>query len=426
MTVVRIGPGPITGRASVPASKSYTHRALVAGALTGRSHRIHNPLVSDDTEATATGLGHLGHPVRVARSRWTIGPGNGGTTGRITRIECRESGTTLRLLSAVAALSDRPTRFEGRARLRRRPIAGLIDALVARGVQLQPPGRPPRLPYTLRGPIRGGPVEVPVDQTSQFASALLFALPAVEADSWLRLNGRPVSQPYLDATVRVLHEYGVRVLRRGNRFRIPGRQRYRRAEFTVPADASSAAYLWTGAAISTGRVRIEGFDRRWPQADLAILGILREAGAEVRVGSRSIEVGGPARYPIDVDLTDAPDLVPLVAVLAATIPGVSRIGGTAHARLKESDRVAAAVDLVRALGGRATVRGGAIRIEGRATPRPIHRRGLRDHRVIMAAAVGALRSGGTSELGDSGAVGKSYPGFWGALDLLGARIREAP
>ncbi|HZY69700.1 MAG TPA: 3-phosphoshikimate 1-carboxyvinyltransferase [Thermoplasmata archaeon] len=425
MRILRLRGGPIEGRAVVPPSKSYTHRALVAGALTGRRHVLRNPLRSDDTAATVSGLRRLGHAIRESADRWTSEADGGDARVPPRSIDCRESGTTLRLLTSVAALSDRPTRFDGHPRLRRRPVAGLLEALVRRGAQLRPPESRPRLPFTIVGPVQGGRVTIEAGATSQFASALLMTLPCTEPDSMLRLRGKPVSRPYVAATLRLLRHYRVRVESDGRRFVIPGGQRYRRSEFSVPPDASSAAFLWAGAAVTGGAVRVVGIDRRWPQADFAILEILQRAGAEVRVASRSIEVRGFAQKPIDVELTDAPDLVPLVAVVAATIPGVSRIRGVAHARLKESDRLAAAVDLVRALGGRATARKGSVRVEGRSDPTPVHRHRLLDHRVVMAAAVGALRSRGASELGDADAVRKSYPGFWRTLRLLGAGIGSA-
>ncbi|EQD48513.1 3-phosphoshikimate 1-carboxyvinyltransferase, core domain protein, partial [mine drainage metagenome] len=208
---------------------------------------------------------------------------------------------------------------------------------------------------------------------------------------------------------------------RGRTFRTTGPQRYRPAVFRVPGDASGAAYLWAGAALTGGRVTVRGIDRRWPQADLAVLPLLRQYGASVRARGTSVTVAGDARRPFSVNLTDAPDLYPLAGVLAASAPGRSRLRGGAQVVHKESDRRAGTVRLARALGARVrSAPGGALEIDGRARLRRLDLRGLSDHRMLMSAAVAALGADGPSRLGPRAAVGKSFPGFWRSLARLGA------
>jgi 3-phosphoshikimate 1-carboxyvinyltransferase len=419
LTVVRIRGAPARGRLSAPPSKSYTHRALVAGHLARRRYRIERPLDSDDTRATANGLRRLGTEVRESANGWTLAPT--GTlryaAGPVT-IDCGESGTTLRFLAAAAALQDRPVLFRGKGRLPRRPMRRLVAALRDLGATCRSGEGGRSLPLLVRGPIHGGRIRLDASESSQFASALLLALPTLAEDSELRLTGPVVSRPYLDATLAVLAHHGVRVRERRRVFAIPGGQAYARARFSIPGDASSAAYLWVAAVLSGGDVEVRGIPADWPQADLLILRILEAAGALVRRFPSGARVSAGSLRPFTIDLTSAPDLYPLAGVLAALAPGTSVLKGAAHVALKESDRRRSTTLVVRALGGRARVTRQGLRVEGTKTPRAFDLRELSDHRLVMSAAVAALAPAGTCRVGDAGAVRKSFPGFWDAMRAL--------
>jgi len=411
-----VRPGPVSGVIRAPSSKSYTHRALVLGHLSGRTFRIYGALDSDDTRATATALGRLGTPVHRAKEFWEVSSRPRPARTRV-RVDCGESGTTLRFVCALAGLSGRTVRIDGRGRLPHRPIDELLDALRGLGAECRHVGRS-GLPIEIRGPIRGGPVRLDASETSQFASALLLALPTVDEGSTLELTGRIVSAPYIAATLAVLERHGICIERRGRLFRIPGGQVPRGSSFRVPGDASSAAYFWTAAAVGGGSVRVVGVADRWPQADLAMLDILESAGASVSRRSDGATVRRGTPRPFHVNLTDSPDLFPLAGILAATIPGDSRLEGAEHVALKESDRRESTARLARVMGARAQFENGALRIRGTSRPRAFHAGHLSDHRLVMSAAIGALAGSGDSSVGEREAVRKSYPGFWEAFFAL--------
>jgi len=418
VTTVRLRPGVVTGRLRAPPSKSYTHRALVSGHLSHRAYRIDHPLDADDTRATARSVTRLGTAVQRHSDHWTLRPRARAMRPGPAKIDCGESGTTLRFAAALAAKEDRSVTFVGRGRLPRRPMQPLWDALGDLGAKYDPRSDHFGLPVTLRGPIRGGPISLDASESSQFASALLLVLPTLAEDSTLTLAGRIVSRPYVEATLAVLSFHRIRVDRNGRRFHVPGGQEYRGSKFPVPGDASSAAYFWVAAALSGGSVRVEGVPMRWPQADLVVLDLLEAAGAEVRRNLSGATVqAGPLR-PFRVDLTDAPDLYPLAGVLAAAIPGRSELRGASHVVAKESDRRAGTRKLVRALGARVTSSEQGLVIEGRRPLRPFILRGEADHRLVMSATVGALASAGPCTINDASAVRKSFPGFWDALGRL--------
>lgn len=423
MTALRISPGPVSGTVRAPPSKSYTHRALIVGHLARRTFRVHHPLDADDTRATAAALGRLGTPVSRRPELWRVGRPSGRRPSTPARLDCRESGTTLRFLSALAALSERPVVLAGSERLSERPIDDLLRSLTALGARCRHI-RGLGLPIEIQGPVRGGPVAVDASKSSQFASALLLALPTLEEDSSIELRGRVVSEPYLEATVAVLAHHGIRVDRVGRRFRIPGGQRYAGSAFTVPGDASSASYLWAAAAVGGGTVRVNGLPSEWPQADFAALDLLKASGATVSRHPDGATVTAGPRTPFRVDLTRAPDLYPLAGVLAATTSGVSQLLGASHVVLKESNRRAETARLARGLGAHVTVTGAGLVIEGRRRPQALHVPSLSDHRLVMSAAVAALAAEAPSVVGEVEAVRKSFPEFWNVLTEISGGMRR--
>ena len=416
MTVVRIRPGPVLGTVRAPSSKSYTHRALMVGHLSGRSFTVDRPLDADDTRATAAALTRLGSRVSREAHTWRLRPASGTRRGPV-RVDCRESGTTLRFMSALAALKDSPVVLTGSSRLAERPIDELLHVLTQLGARCRRTGSR-GLPIEIQGPIHGGTVALDASRSSQFASALLLVLPSLDEDSTLELRGRVVSEPYLAATLAVLAFHGIAVELRDRRFRIPGRQTFRGSRFRVPGDASSAAYLWAAAPLGGGAVRVRGIARTWPQADLVVLDLLDRTGASVRAHPDGATVTADVRRPFRIDLTDAPDLYSLAGVLAATVPGKSQVLGARHVIWKESDRRTGTARLARQLGARVRSSRFGLEIEGTVSPRAVAVSDATDHRMVMSAAVGALAASRPSHVGRAESVRKSFPGFWDALTEL--------
>ncbi len=421
MSTRRLRPAVVSGRVRAPPSKSYTHRAVVAGFLSGRVHRIANPLDSDDTRATLRLVAALGAEVHRRPGRWTICPRDrAGRSGRT--VDCGESGTTLRFGVALASLDSAATCFTGRGRLPLRPVGPLLRALRMLGGTAVPSSTARSLPLRVTGPIHGGRVSVDASESSQFASALLLALPTLTDRSRIVLRGRVVSAPYLDATRAVLRAHRVRVRVRSNGFEVPGAQAFAARQFVVPGDASSAAYLWAGAAVTGGAVQVDDLDGTWPQADLRILDLLRQTGCDVRVRRSSVRVAGRSQLGFSMNFTASPDLYPLAGAIAATIPRTSRLSGAPHLASKESDRRTETVRLVRALGASVRETSGGLTIHGVSRPQRVRLPDLADHRLTMSAAVAALAADGPSTIGPADSVAKSFPGFWEALGSLGAEV----
>lgn len=418
-----VHPGIVFGRLTAPPSKSYTHRAVLVAHYASRPYRVENPLECEDTWATLRGVGVLGTRSEQRAGDWELRPGDAAPKAGRRRIECGESGTTLRFLLPAAARLSAPVAFGAAAPLRRRPVREGLAVLRQAGVEVRTRPTASSL-VEVHGPM--SPVRGALDtsESSQFLSGLLLALPGLSGRSELRRTGRMVSEPYVDATLRTLQLHGIEVQRTGRRFVVPAPQEYRGDRIRIPGDASSAAYLWAAAAITGGTVEVEGMDGDWPQADLAILAWLETMGAIVARGPESVRVSGRTTVPLRANLDDSPDLLPLLGVLAAATPGRTVLTGGVHARKKESDRRGETARLVRAMGARIAVTDNGMRVEGRLHPRRFDYGGAADHRMVMSAAVGALAATGPSRIGSADSVAKSFPGFWDALARLGVSVEK--
>jgi len=422
--VVTIHPSIPQGSLRAPPSKSYTHRALVLGVLSEQRLRIRNPLSSEDTLASLEATEAFGRTVHrePSGSAWTIETGSVGARGEDRRIDCRESGTTLRLFTTVAARDDVETRFAGRPSLARRPMNGLWNALEDLGAVVRRPPSGDGLPFSVRGPIHPGEIDIETSTTSQYLSSLLMVLPTLPGPSRIRVIGSRVSHPYVEATLAILERFGGtwRVETWG--YGTPGAQRYKGEEFEVPGDASSAAYFWAWATLTGGEVRVEGSLQEWPQADLALLEVLPHLGARVVRTTEAITVkgGSPSeRSPFEFDLSQSPDLAPILGVLAAFVPGESHLKGMDRLIHKESDRREQTARLVRALDARAEREASTMKVWGPPGKDHLNLWDLEDHRVLLSAVVAATALSRPSRLGPAHACQKSYPGFFADAEGVG-------
>jgi 3-phosphoshikimate 1-carboxyvinyltransferase len=426
MTIRTLGPAVARGTIAAPPSKSYTHRALVLAAITADPDiLVERPLRSDDTRATARGLRAMGVRIQGRGSDLHVQRASR-LAARPATIDCGESGTTLRFLLAVAALGTAPIRFVGSGRLPHRPVRAITEPLVGLGARVQFERGDRSLPVTVTGPIRPGRVRVGSSESSQPTSALLLIAPAIDGTTRIQERGSAVSRPYVEATLATLRRFGLDLRSERRQYEIVGPQRARIRRIRIPGDASSAAYLWAAAAATGGSVRVTGIDPVLPQADLRILSWLQEQGSRVSRTRLGITVAGRLRRGACADLTDAPDLYPLLAVLAAITPNAeSRLTGAPHLALKESDRRAESFRLARGFGAGARLTRGGLEVRGTAAPTPVRMESLADHRLVMSAAIGGLAAGGRSRIGDARAVRKSFPAFWTSLASLTREVHRA-
>ena len=415
---LRFGPATVAGRIAAPGSKSHTHRALILAALSGNGS-VKGALLSDDTRATLDCLQSLGmlatvlpHEIRVGGT-WRKPHG---------ALDAKSSGTTLRLMAAVAALRPDEIRLEASPQLQERPMEPLLRSLNDLGATVESANG--RAPLRVRGPLRGGATRMPGGVSSQFVSALLMACPVAAGDASIDVEPPLRSRPYVDLTLAQLRHHGVLVHEDGTRFHVPGRQEVRQRPYTVPGDYSSAAFLLVGAAITGGSLTVENLAKDDPQGDRAIVDHLRAFGARVTQTEAAVSVERGELRAATIDVGPTPDLFPALCVLAARAKGTSVLHGAPHLRLKESDRVRAMATNLGRAGVAVEERPDGLRITG-SIPKGIIIEAFDDHRIAMAMATLALVSAGSSVLPDGNVVAKSYPNFHSDLLSIAPEVARA-
>lgn len=404
---------------TIPGSKSYTHRLLIAAGLADGESRIHRRLVSQDTNLTLEALRRMGADAREEGEILIMK----GMAGRLTgggEIHLGNSGTSMRLLCAVAALAQGDTVFSGTERMHTRPIGELLDALALLGVpasSLKGDGCPPA--RITGGRLAGGETVIDCGVSSQYLSGLLLIGPYAERGLDIRVSRGPVSRPYIDMTLEVMERLGVTVEREGyERFRVAGNRCYRAGDYRVEPDASNASYFWAAAAVTGGEVTVRGLDPDGRQGDLKLLDHLAGMGCQVRRSPDAVTVTGGSLRAIDVDMGDMPDMVPTLAVVAAFAQGTTRIRNVAHLKAKECDRMTAVAAELTRMGVAVTTSDDDMTVTGGPmTGAEIHT--YDDHRMAMSFAVAGLAVPGVV-IRDPGCVAKSFPEFWDVFESLAA------
>jgi 3-phosphoshikimate 1-carboxyvinyltransferase len=405
-------------RVSVPGSKSDTHRTFIAAALADGPCTIHNPLRSQDTRLTLAALRQMGAGVADQNQTVLIQGLNGRFKSCAETIYLGNSGTSVRLLAAVAALGQGAYRLAGTPRLHQRPIGPLLTALNQLGIDarsLDGTGCPP---VEIQGGCRtGGPVSIDCSVSSQFLSALLLLAPCTRHGMSISVTSGPVSRPYVDMTVDILNRFGIRVERDAyTRFDISGGQSYRPGDYVVAPDASQAGYFWGAAAITGGSVTVNGVSVDSKQGDVRLAGVLEKMGCRVEQAPEGITVSGGRLRAVRVDMVDMPDMVPTLAVVAAFAEGTTVIENVSHLKVKESDRLSATCSELSKMGIVAVAENDRLLVTG-GSPRGAVIETHDDHRIAMSFAMAGLRVPGV-KISAPLCVEKSFPAFWQVWQTL--------
>ncbi|PSP74641.1 3-phosphoshikimate 1-carboxyvinyltransferase [Halobacteriales archaeon QS_3_64_16] len=458
---ITVSQSAVSGSARAPPSKSYTHRAILAAGYGEGRTVVRGPLLSADTQATARAIDAFGGDIEREMAN---GSGAGDATPTLLVdgfggepvvpedvLDCANSGTTMRLVTATAALCSGLVVLTGDGSLRSRPQGPLLRAIRDLGGRAESTRANGQAPLVVGGrtggetggetragseaassaagrvSIRGGEVSIPGDVSSQFVSALLVAGGVTERGIEVELATDLKSAPYVEITREVLADFGVTTERTGTGFSVPGGQRYRPAEGTymVPGDFSSASYLLAAGALAAEEgLTVSGL---YPsaQGDRAIVDVLDRMGATIAWDREAgtIAVEQSALSGIDVDVSDTPDLLPTIAVLGAAAEGETRIENCEHVRYKETDRVAAMATELEALGASVTESRDTLAIDGEESELEGTRvSGYADHRIVMALSTCGLIAAGKTTVTDAEHVDVSFPDFFEGLAALGAGI----
>ncbi|MBQ8664212.1 MAG: 3-phosphoshikimate 1-carboxyvinyltransferase [Mailhella sp.] len=432
-----------------PASKSVSHRMLIAASLASGASTVHHALASADLERTRDILVSVGSSMTdLGNGSWEVqGMPHGPQGGSDTPVDCfvSESGTTCRLLTAVLASGHGKFRIFGVPRMHERPIGALTDALRALGADISfenKDGYPPMIINT-QG-LRGGDVSLSIDASSQYLSGLLLAAPFCKEALRVTLAGsKVVSWPYVGLTLQVLEDFGigflVEQLQDGVWNAVPWRSltsvrpgelritvypgEYRAGEYQVEGDWSGASYLLAAGAVGQSPVLVTGLRADSIQGDRAMLNILKDMGASIEIRDDGILVSPSALHGVTVDMGACPDLVPTVAMAAAFAEGVTHIRNVAHLRIKECDRLSACAAELARIGIKTEETADTLTIYGIGPAKPVVPAGTvfstyNDHRLAMCVSLLGLAPGNEVVVDDPAVVRKSFPEFWNVWSAL--------
>ena len=400
---VIIRPSRANGEIYAPPSKSLSHRALICGALSGQSILTNvtvGPL-SKDVGATLNCLMYLGANICAQGTKVKIGNLDPFNAKPETELDCCESGSTLRCLIPLCLLSGEKITLVGAKRLFERPL-GVYENICKEQGMLFEKGE---ASLTVCGKLKSGCYRVPGDVSSQFITGLLFALPLLDGISIIEITGKFESASYIDLTLQILAKFGIRITRNQNRLVILGNQRYRNSEFEVESDCSNAAFLYALDYLG-GDVKVLGINENTLQGDRVFTEIIADMDKGIR----------------EFDLSDCPDLAPILFAVAAA-KGGGVFNGTARLRIKESDRASAMKQELEKFGIELIVEENRVTVKNGTLTKPKELLyGHNDHRIVMALSVLCTLTGG--EIEGAEAVAKSYNGFFKDLKKLKVNLEQ--
>lgn len=396
MGIVKIENSILNGTVTAPPSKSAAHRALICSFLAGGGSVF--PIINSKDMQATTG-------VIDALKR-------GDST-----LNCIESGSTLRFMIPVAASLGKNVTFTGEGRLPERPVGEYLEILPKHNVKVESNGF---LPLSISGKLTNGTYEAAGDVSSQYITGLLLALANVDGDSAVILTTKLQSKPYVDMTVKVMADYGVYVKETEFGYLIHGNQQFKKLDYTVEGDWSQAAFFLVAGAIG-GDITVNGLDMNSTQGDKEIVNVIRNFGGNITVDDNEIRCFGGELKGTEIDASDIPDLVPIIAVLAAFAKGKTVIKGAERLRYKESDRIESVVQNLKLLGAQVQETTDGMIINGGKKLNSAKLKGFNDHRIVMAFSVAGLYIDGTVEIDDAESINKSYPSFFEDYNRLGGK-----
>ena len=405
---VLIEPKKLKGEIDVIASKSFTHRALICAALANGVSVIENALHSEDTYATIDMLNALGIDFEVKKDTTVYGKK---MMKPMKVLNANESGSSIRFLIPVALTQDHEVVFDGKQGLRNRPQKVYFNLFNKHHISYEKLSNED-LPLKVKGPLTPGIYELPGDISSQFITGLMFALPLLNGDSVIRLTTPLESVGYVCLTLDVLKQFGIHIEVKSNEYFIKGNQTFQPRNYYVEGDYSQAAFFLVANTLGS-RITLNGMNEHSLQGDKKIIDIINEMGGEVYFKDNQLKAKKVKTSGITIDLSQTPDLGPILTVLASVSKGTTTIVNAERLRIKESDRIKAMVSELSKMGANITethdgmIIKGVSKLKGNVTLESWN-----DHRIVMALSIAATIADGPVKIKDAFAINKSYPTFF--------------
>jgi 3-phosphoshikimate 1-carboxyvinyltransferase len=416
----KISKSQISGTVKCPANKSYTHRAIFLASLAGDESRVENVLFSADTNATIKACMDFGAEIEKKESSITV-KNKIKFNKTVPEINTENSGTTIRIASAIASLFDHEITLTGDESLQKRPMQPLLNALSELGAECTSTNGNP--PVKIKGKINGGNVTIPGNFSSQFISALLIAAPLTENGINLNIEGNLVSKPYLDATISSMRNYGVSVqtLIPYKKYNIVP-QIYQKNDFSVPIDFSSLALLLAANVLVGKDMIIQGDIGHLPQGDEVFLDILSELGVKIKIENEQIEISTPEKLKGGkFDLSNSPDLLPPLSILILKSENPIEITNVKHARLKETDRIAIISRELQKIGIKIDEKEDGMILKNSNSHHGAEMNSENDHRLFMAFSIAGMYVGDCI-VSDPNSINVSFPNFIDEIKRIGGKL----
>jgi len=426
---IKIKPGNLKGTIEIPPSKSYSHRAVIAAALAenGKKSKIDNLKFSVDITTTTDIMENWGAEIERFESALEI-IGNGGKVlPRDKYVQCNESGSTIRFLIPVGITSKNELVFDGKGKLVDRPLDSYYRIFDKQGLKYETTGG--KLPLTVNGKLKPGNYEIDGNISSQFITGLLYALPLLDGDSKLIINKNLESKGYVDLTLEILKLAGIEIVNNDYKsFDIRGNQTYKPFDYTVEGDYSQVAFWIVAGIISANRdneVKCLHVNKNSLQGDREIIEIVTRMGANLEIFDDYVIVKPSKTKGTIIDISQCPDIGPVLTVLAALSEGETRIINGERLRIKESDRITSIKTELNKLGGNVSEEGDSLIIQGVEGFRGgVTVNAWNDHRIAMSLAIASTRCEREIILEEAESVRKSYPHFWDDFVKMGGEIEK--
>ena len=436
MKSVTIQPFSLNGKVKIPPSKSLSHRAVIAAGLSYGECTIDNISMSEDIIATCVIMEKLGVDIKQLPNGLKVcGKGKPrlaneeASSNVITSdktasnvLQCNESGSTLRFLIPIAMLTREKVIFNGKSKLVQRTLKPYYEIFDNQNIKYTTSNG--NLPLEIDGGLKSGVFELRGDVSSQFVTGLIYALPLLDGDSTIKITTQMESIGYIDLTLDILSKFGVKVENNNYKeFKIEGNQHYKKRDYRVEGDFSQAAF-YLAAGVLGGEVECLDLNMESLQGDRVIIDIIKNMGGNISLKDGNLIASKSELKGTIIDASQCPDLVPIVAVLAALSDGTTEIINAARVRIKESDRLKAMATELNKIGAEVIEREDSLIIHGKQWLKGGVVSSWNDHRIAMAMAIASIRCTEKLIIEDSGAVKKSYPEFYEDFKSLGGKVNE--
>ena len=433
---------PITslqGDIIAPPSKSYSHRAFIAASLSKGVSIIKNPLTSGDVGVTIEILKVLGHRISKVSENSYMVKGNFEAIKNVKKIlDCKNSGTSIRIFCALAILIDGGLNFSGEFLKRERPIIPLLMALENLGGTYEL--SKDRLSVKRKGK-NCDTIELPGNISSQFLTALLMTCPLLTCKKThsltINITSPIISYPYIKMTLDVLKSFGINIQefindKKIGKYIVSCEQNYRAQTYEIPGDFSSASFIIAAAVLTQedSNITISNLNFEKPQGDLKLIEILQKMGAKIEIFKENNKVtvfGNLNKHPLNgipIDIEDTPDLFPILSIIGSLAIGETELYNASSIRGKESDRLSLVAQGLKSMGVKVKEEEDRLTVYHCAQLKGIEIIHEDDHRIAMAFSIAALFANSPSYISNIEVVKDSYPNFIEDIQTLGAIVEK--